>query len=154
MRRHIQSLLRRNGLHYKAECATKTHWRTHHYGWLERTIEGCTGSLKVNLSLLFRQLKNMDEILAACGAEVEVLAVAPRYEEPVKALTCYFFWKGGIKNLFALTMITEIGDVKRFAHPCQLVSWAGMDIREYASGGKSNRLGITRQGNRYLRTAL
>ena len=29
-----------------------------------------------------------------------------------------------------------------------------MDIREYASGGKSNRLGITRQGNRYLRTAL
>jgi hypothetical protein len=54
-------------------------------------------------------------------------------------------------------MITEIGDVKRFAHPLslgQLVSWAGMDIREYASGGKSNRLGITRQGNRYLRTAL
>jgi hypothetical protein len=29
-----------------------------------------------------------------------------------------------------------------------------MDIREYASGGKSTRLGITRQGNRYLRTAL
>ena len=51
-------------------------------------------------------------------------------------------------------MITEIGDVKRFAHPRQLVSWAGMDIREYASGGKSTRLGITRQGNRYLRTAF
>ena len=62
--------------------------------------------------------------------------------------------EGGIKNLFALTIITEIGDVKRFAHPRRLVSWAGMDIREYASGGKSNRLGITRQGNRYLRTAL
>jgi transposase len=62
--------------------------------------------------------------------------------------------QGGIKNLFALTTITEIGDVKRFAHPLslgQLVSWAGMDIREYASGGKSNRLAITRQGNRYLR---
>ena len=150
LRRHIQSLLRRNGLHYKAECASKTHWRTHHYGWLDRTLAACTGSLKVNLSLLFRQLKNLDEILAAYGVEVEALAVAPRYEEPVKALTCY----KGIKNLFALTMITEIGDVKRFAHPCQLVSWAGMDIREYASGGKSNRLGITRQGNRYLRTAL
>ncbi|MDA1075762.1 MAG: transposase [Proteobacteria bacterium] len=53
-----------------------------------------------------------------------------------------------------MTIITEIGDVKRFAHPRRLVSWAGMDIREYASGGKSNRLGITRQGNRYLRTAL
>jgi len=51
-------------------------------------------------------------------------------------------------------IITEIGDVRRFPHPRQLVSWAGMDIREYASGGKSTRLGITRQGNRYLRTAL
>jgi transposase len=108
----------------------------------------------VSLSLLIRQLKHLDEILAAYGVEVEALAVAPRYEEPVRALTCFFFWKEGIKNLFALTMITEIGDVKRFVHPRQLVSWAGMDIREYASGGKSNRLGITRQGNRYLRTAL
>ena len=111
LRRHIQSLLRRNGLHYKAECERKTHWRTHHYGRLERTIEACSGSLQVNLSLLLRQLKNMDEILAAYGEEVEVLAVTPRYREPVQALTCY----KGIKHLFALTMITEIGDVKRFA---------------------------------------
>ena len=150
LRRHILSLLRRNGLHYKAVCASKTHWRTHHYGWLDRAIADCTDSLKVNLSLLLRQLKNLDEIVAAYGVEVEALAVSSRYKEPVKALTCY----KGIKNLFALTMITEIGEVKRFAHPRQLASWAGMDIREYASGGKSNRLGITRQGNRYLRTAL
>ena len=102
------------------------------------------------LSLLLRQLKNLDEVLADYGQEVEALAASPRYREPVKALTCY----KGIKHLFALTMITEIGDVKRFSHPRQLVSWVGMDIREYASGGKSNRLGITRQGNRYLRTAF
>ena len=35
LRRHIQSLLRRNGFHYKAETQRKTHWQTHHYGWLE-----------------------------------------------------------------------------------------------------------------------
>ena len=51
-------------------------------------------------------------------------------------------------------MITEIGDVKRFPHPRQLVSWIGMDIREYSSGGKHNRFGITKHGNRYLRTAF
>ncbi len=60
----------------------------------------------------------------------------------------------GIKNIFALTMITEIGDVKRFSHPRQLVSWIGMDIREYSSGGKHHRFGITKNGNRYLRTAF
>ena len=76
LRRHIQSLLRRNGLHYKAETQHKTHWQTHHYGWLDRTIEGCSGSLKVNLSLLVRQLKSLDEILAAYGEEVEALAAS------------------------------------------------------------------------------
>jgi transposase len=43
-------------------------------------------------------------------------------------------------------MISEIGDKKRFPHPRQLASWIGMDIREYSSGGKHNRFGITKQG--------
>ena len=65
------------------------------YGWLNKTIGGCSGSLKVNLSLLLRQLKSLDDILAAHGEEVEALAVTPRYRDPVTALTCY----KGIKNL-------------------------------------------------------
>ena len=81
---------------------------------------------------------------------MEELAQSDRYRHSVRALTCY----KGIKNLFALTMITEIGDIQRFPHPRRLVAWMGMDIREYASGGKSHRFGITRQGNRYLRTAF
>jgi hypothetical protein len=40
LRRHMRSLLYRNGLHYKAETERKTHWLTHHYGRLNRTIEG------------------------------------------------------------------------------------------------------------------
>ena len=54
----------------------------------------------------------MDEMLAAYGEEVEALAVTPRYRESVQALICYLFYEQGIKHLFALTMITEIGDVK------------------------------------------
>ena len=63
--------------------------------------------MQVNLSLLLRQLNSLDDTLAACGEAVETLAAIPRYHERVKALTCY----KGIKHLFALTMITEIGDV-------------------------------------------
>ncbi len=69
---------------------------------------------------------------------------------PVQALTCY----KGIKNIFALTMITEIGDITRFTHLRQLVLWMGIDIREYSSGDKDHRFGITKHGNRYLRTAF
>jgi len=150
LRKHIQALLRRNGRHYKVETQNKTHWTLHHYGWLERTIKASSGSLKVNLELLVRQLKGISHILTEYGQQIEALAKTPRHEPLVQALTCY----KGIKNLFALTMITEIGDVKRFPHPRQLVSWIGMDIREYSSGGKHNRFGITKHGNRYLRTAF
>lgn len=85
-----------------------------------------------------------------CPHLLEVLARSPRYQPAVQSLTCY----KGIKNIFALTIITEIGDIKRFSHPRKLVSWIGMDIREYSSGGKHNRFGITKHGNRYLRTAI
>ena len=34
LRRHIGTLLRRNRFHYKAETERRTHWQTHHYGWL------------------------------------------------------------------------------------------------------------------------
>ena len=150
LRKHIQALLRRNGRHYKVETQNKSHWTLRHYCWLERTIETSSGSLKVNLELLVRQLKGINSILTEYAQQIEALAKTPRYESLVQALTCY----KGIKNLFALTMITEIGDVKRFPHPRQLVSWIGMDIREYSSGGKHNRFGITKHGNRYLRTAF
>lgn len=150
LRKHVQALLRRNGRHFKAQTRYKSHWTKPHYFWLERTIESARGSFKVNLALLIRQFKDIDNILAEYGQQIEVMATTPRYQQSVQALTCY----KGIKNLFALTMITEIQDVKRFPHPRQLVSWVGMDIREYSSGGKHNRFGITKQGNRYLRTAF
>lgn len=172
LRRHMHSLLRRNGLHvprlrrlipalralhhvgsglhYKAQTGFKSHWTKPHYAWLRRTIKGSAGSLQVNLSLLLRQIRALDEALVEYGRHIEELALTPQYREAVQSLTC----DKGIKNLFALTMITEIGDIQRFPHPRQLMSWIGMDVREYSSGGKHNRMGITKQGNRYLRTAF
>ena len=150
LRKHLHAVLRRNGLHYKAQTGNKSHWTKHHYGWLQRTIKESSGSLKVNLTLLLRQIRGLDEVLVEYGQHIEELADTPRYREAVQSLTCY----KGIKNIFALTMITEIGDIQRFVHPRQLMSWIGMDVREYSSGGKHNRMGITKQGNRYLRTAF
>jgi hypothetical protein len=77
LRRRIQSLLRRNGFHYKAQTQRMTHWRKHHYGWLDTTVEGCCAGLRTNLSLLLRQLKSLDAILVAYGEEVQALAATP-----------------------------------------------------------------------------
>jgi transposase len=150
LRTHILSLLRRNGRHYRQETPNKSHWTSPHASWLEKVITTSSGSFTVNLSLLVRQLKAVNSILVEYEQAIEAMAKTARYKRSVQALICY----KGIKNLFALTMITEIGDIKRFPHPRQLMSWIGMDIREYSSGGKHNRFGITKKGNRYLRSAF
>jgi transposase len=150
LRQPLQALLRRNGLHSKAQSQHKSHWTQHPDGWLARTIESCPGSLTVNLSLLVRQWHSLHTLLAEYDQEIERLAKTLRDEKPAQALTCY----KGIKHIFALTMMTDIGEIPRFTPPRQLVSWIGMDIREYSSGGNPHRCGITTHGKRYLRTAV
>jgi transposase len=150
IRTHIQSLLRRNGIHFKSETGSLAHWTDRHMCWLDRKIDAVEGSLKLNLKFLVQQMKWLDHTLNEYGSAVEELAKSEKYKKRAESLVCYH----GIKNIFAMTMITEIGDVNRFAHPNKLTSWMGFDIREYSSGGKHNRLGITKHGNKYLRTAF
>jgi len=150
LRKHRPALLRRHGLHDKAQTHSRTSWTLHHSCWLERTIAATSGSLKVNLELLVRHLKDLTAILTAYDQEIEELATTARYEKSVQALTC----DQGIKQTFALTIITEIGDITRFAPPRHLVAWMGMDIRDYASGGHHHRDGITKHGHRSVRTAF
>lgn len=150
IRTHIQSLLRRNNLHYKAECKCASHWTKHHLGWIECKIDEASGSFQTNLRLLFQQMKWLEHSLSEYDKAVDELAASEVYKKQIQSLIVY----KGIRNIFALTMITEIGDIKRFQHPRQLVSWMGLDIREYSSGGQHHRFGITKHGNRYLRTAF
>ncbi len=58
LRKHLQAVLRRSGLHYKAETGHKSHWTK---------VDGWSGSLKVNLELLLRQLKGFNEVLIEYG---------------------------------------------------------------------------------------
>lgn len=45
LRTHLHAVLRRNGLHFKAQTGCKVHWTKPHYAWLQRTIKGASGSL-------------------------------------------------------------------------------------------------------------
>jgi hypothetical protein len=76
-------------------------------------------------------MKWLEHTLSEYGNMVDELAQSEKYNKSVNALICYH----GIKNIFAMTMITEIGDINRFKHPNQLSSWMGFEVREYSSGG-------------------
>ena len=53
-----------------------------------------------------------------------------------------------------MTLITELGDIKRFPHPSKTVGYVGLSIIESSSSGKEKKFEITKTGNKYIRTAV
>lgn len=60
----------------------------------------------------------------------------------------------GIGFTIAAAAIAEIGDIKVFPKPKNLVSWSGLAPAVNESAGKSSNGHITKHGNKYLRTIL
>ena len=56
--------------------------------------------------------------------------------------------------LTATAFVATLGDPKTFKNGRQVAAWLGLTPREYSSGGKQNRMGITKRGDRYLRKLL
>jgi transposase len=60
----------------------------------------------------------------------------------------------GVRFLTALTILSEIVDVRRFPTPWKLVAYAGLAPSRRDSGERKRRGSITRQGSRWLRYAV
>lgn len=103
-----------------------------------------------NLDQLLEEYTHHKERIRKYDEKIHALSQADEYREKVKSLICY----RGFNVIAAMAVICEIGDIRRFAHPRQLVSYTGLGIREYSSGGKENKFGITRIGNKYLRATV
>ena len=58
----------------------------------------------------------------------------------------------GIGPLGASALVASIGDVRTFKSGRQLAAWLGLVPRQESSGGKTRLLGISKRGDRYLRT--
>lgn len=60
----------------------------------------------------------------------------------------------GIGPITASALVASIGDAKSFDNGRQLAAWLGLVPKQHASGGKQTLLGISKRGDRYLRTLL
>ena len=60
----------------------------------------------------------------------------------------------GIGALTATALVSSIGDITTFQNGRHLSAWLGLVPREYSSGNKRMLLGISKRGDRYLRTLL
>jgi transposase len=104
--------------------------------------------------LTFEHYVHQVEHLAARRAdldrEIERFARTEPYAGPVAKLACL----RGVSTLSAMALVAEIGDFRRFDTPRQLMAFVGLVPREYSSGGREKRGGITKTGNGHVRRIL
>ncbi|MHC4549769.1 MAG: IS110 family RNA-guided transposase [Planctomycetota bacterium] len=143
-RHYVLKLLLSRGHVYRAGGnGTRAHW-----DWLRQLdLEGADQiTLRTYLELLEYKLIQRDTL----DREIEGVAFSEAYREPVGRLRCL----RGVDTLTAMTLVCEIGDVRRFASPRQLMGYLGLTVSETSSGGVERRGGITKTGNARARRVL
>jgi len=60
----------------------------------------------------------------------------------------------GVSLIVAATTVAEIGDLRRFQNPVDLMSYLGLAPSEHSSGQKTRRGSITKAGNGHVRRML
>jgi transposase len=60
----------------------------------------------------------------------------------------------GLQFTAAVTLIAELGDLSRFAPPCQLMSDLGLVPSEHSSGERRRQGSIAQTGNSHVRRVL
>src|SRR5712691_8702476 len=58
----------------------------------------------------------------------------------------------GVGPVTATALIAAVGNASAFQKGRNLAAWMGIVPREYSTGGKQKLLGISKRGNKYLRT--
>ena len=125
-----------------------SHWTQSHINWLkalkpEALYKEILDEYLLTFQTLSDKIERMDK-------RIEELASQDEYRESVKKLCCFI----GVKTHTALSVLTEVGDFKRFASADRFASYLGLVPGEDSSGNDQTRLGITKAGNRHVRLLL
>jgi transposase len=124
-------------------------WTKRHRAWVE-SQRLADPLAQAALEHMLTHLASLDAQLAALDHQLEQIATHEPWADPV-AWLCSF---RGIATYTALTLLAEIGDFRRFAHPRELMSYLGLTPSEYSSGEQQHRGHVTKTGNRHARRLL
>jgi transposase len=91
-----------------------------------------------------------EQRVARLTDQLRQVTPAWRYAPVVEALQAL----RGISFVTAVGLVVEIGDIRRFTHPRQLMAFLGLVPSEYSSGPRVRRGGITKAGNPHARRLL
>ena len=144
-RQRLLALLLRHGYHYGG----KKHWSKSFYAWLA-TIRFSHPAHQI-------VLQEYIDTAAECGERIK--HITEQIQAHVDLWSRAEFVKAyqalrGVSLIVAATVVTEIGDMNRFANPKQLMAYLGLIPSEHSSGQSVRRGSITKTGNSHMRRVL
>ena len=143
VRHRITKLVLRYGHRYREG---KTAWTDRFWRWLNTIkLEGEYSQFVLTELILAHEHRLKQR--GRYDDEIEAAAKMPQYAPYVAALTVL----RGIDRLSAMTILSELGDLRRFATAPQLMAAIGLVPSESSTGDVTNRLSITKTGNAHVR---
>jgi transposase len=144
-RQQLKALLLRHGHRYGG----KSSWTLVH----ERYLAGVSFA-HPSQDIAFAEYR---QAVSAAHERVERLTEALRTQTEqwrMKPMVQAFTSLRGVDFVAAVTLVAEIGDFARFAHPRELMGFLGLVPSEYSSGDTRRQGAITKTGNGHVRRML
>lgn len=145
IKQQILAFCLHNGYRYDS----KTTWTNLHVTWL-RKLDLRDELLNETLDEYMATYDMLQSKIELLDAKIEEIAKRDKYRENVGKLGCLL----GVKTHTALSMIVETGDFTRFNKGNTYAAYLGLAPGEHSSSTDTNRLSITKAGNKHLRKLL
>ena len=144
-KQRLLAFLLRSGHRYSG----KAPWSQAHRRWLA-DIKMPHPSQQIVLQEYIDALNECSQRVQRLTEQLRQLVQRWRMFPVVKALQSL----RGVSLIVSATTVAEIGDLKRFASPVELMSYLGLVPSEHSSGQKTKRGSITKAGNGHVRRVL
>lgn len=141
----ISSLLLRRGCCWEG----LSNWTVKHHEWL-RGLRLSEGADQLVLDHYLLALEQVDARIAALEASIEEIAGREPYRSGVGWLRCF----RGVDTITAMTILSELHDLRRFTSPRDLMGYLGLTPSEHSSSDRTRRGKITKAGNGHIRRIL
>ena len=99
------------------------------------------------MNIEYKQLRHLDERLSEYDRRINEQFRDQEVCQRIEAI-------GGVGKLGATAIMATFGDARQFNNSRQFSAALGLVPRQHSTGGESRLLGISKRGDRYIRTLL
>jgi len=144
-KQRLNAFLLRNGFNYTG----KSKWTAAHMRYL-RELTMPSDPQRIVLEESIQAIESCENRIERLVTKMKQILETWEWKPIVQAVMAF----KGFQEVAAMTLISELGDLRRFDHPRKLMAFLGLVPSEASSGGKKRQGAITKCGNSHSRWML